>query len=89
MFAAYIGGSDVFHRRGVEHCKRSLFTEVYSMNDPVRAMLGLDDLLANDTSSYELFCTLPAEVRQEAAQKDIRSFGELCAFVRSHRGRQY
>jgi len=51
------------------------------MTDNINSRLGLDDLLENDISSYELFHSLPKEVQQKAAQKDVRSFGELCAFV--------
>jgi len=51
------------------------------MTDNIHSRLGLDDLLENDISSYELFHSLPKEVQQKAAQKDVRSFGELCAFV--------
>lgn len=51
------------------------------MSDNINSLLGLDDLLENDISSYELYHSLPREMQQKAAQKDVRSFGELCAFV--------
>jgi len=55
------------------------------MSDGTNSMLGLDDLLENDVSSYELFHSLPKEVQRKVAQKDVRSFGELCAYVNSRR----
>lgn len=51
------------------------------MSDDFRSRLGLDDLLENDISSYELFHSLPRNIQQKVAQKDVRSFGELCSFV--------
>lgn len=51
------------------------------MTDNINSLLGLDDLLENDVSSYELFHSLPREVQQKVVQKDVRSFGELCSFV--------
>ncbi len=51
------------------------------MTDNINSRLGLDDLLENDISSYELYYSLPRDVQRKIAQKDVRSFGELCAFV--------
>lgn len=51
------------------------------MTDSIHTLLGLDDLLENDVSSYELYHSLPKDIQQKVAQKDVRSFGELCSFV--------
>lgn len=51
------------------------------MSDNMHSLLGLDDLLENDISSYELYHSLPKDVQQKVVRKDVRSFGELCAFV--------
>ena len=53
------------------------------MSDGINSTLGLDDLLENDTSSYELFHSLPREVQHKVRRKDVRSFGELCRYVNS------
>jgi len=55
------------------------------MSDGINSMLGLDDLLENDVSSYELFYSLPAEIQQKIVRRDVRSFSELCAFVNPRR----
>lgn len=51
------------------------------MSDSIHSMLGLDDLLENDVSSYELFHSLPLEIQRKVIRKDVRSFSELCAYV--------
>jgi len=55
------------------------------MSDNINAMLGLDDLLENDVSSYELYHSLPKDVQRKIKRKDVRSFGELCSYVSSVR----
>lgn len=55
------------------------------MSDGINSMLGLDDLLENDVSSYELFHSLPKDVQSKVRRKDVRSFGELCSYVNSSR----
>ena len=53
------------------------------MSDGINSTLGLDDLLENDVSSYELYHSLPKEVQRKVRRRDVRSFGELCSYVNS------
>ncbi|MBE6760395.1 MAG: hypothetical protein E7554_10005 [Ruminococcaceae bacterium] len=53
------------------------------MSDGINSTLGLDDLLENDVSSYELFHSLPKEVQRKVKRRDVRSFAELCSYVNS------
>lgn len=39
--------------------------------------IGLSDLLEQDLSSYELFCSLPPAVQKKIQQEDPKCFEEL------------
>ena len=51
------------------------------MYDHSYSMLGLDNLLESDLSSYELFHSLPREMQQRIARRDPKSFEELCGYA--------
>lgn len=46
---------------------------------------GIDELLAQDTSSYQLFHSLPKEMQQKIVEHDFTSFYELNRYVQKHR----
>lgn len=49
--------------------------------DDETSRLGLDDLLDSDMSSYELYHSLPRNMQRRIAARDVRSFGEMCAYL--------
>lgn len=51
------------------------------MSDDVNALLGLDNLLESDMSSYELYHSLSKELQSRIADHDVGSFGELCSYI--------
>lgn len=46
---------------------------------------GIDELLAQDTSSYQLFHSLPKEMQEKIVEHDFTSFYELNRFVQKNR----
>lgn len=51
------------------------------MNDDRTYRLGLSDLLEQDLSSYEYYNSLPKEVQDRIAERDIQSLEEMQAYV--------
>lgn len=51
------------------------------MDNGSNRMLGLDNLLESDQTSYEFYHALPQEFQQRIARKDIGSFGEMTQYV--------
>ena len=43
--------------------------------------LGMDDLLARDTTSYEFFYSLPPELQRRLKQRDFCSYEDMCSYV--------
>lgn len=46
---------------------------------------GIDELLAQDTSSYQLFHSLPARLQQKIVEHDFTSYYEMSRFVQKYR----
>ncbi len=46
---------------------------------------GIDELLAQDTSSYQLFHSLPVGLQQKIVEHDFTSFYEMQDFAQKHR----
>lgn len=55
-----------------------------SMEEEVRRHVGLDDLLDNDLSSYELYQSLSEPLKKEIRNRDINCFSELQRYVNEH-----
>ena len=55
--------------------------EEHAMNDDRTYRLGLSDLLEQDLSSYEYYNSLPKEVQDRIAERDIQSLEEMPAYV--------
>ncbi|MCI9413678.1 MAG: hypothetical protein HFJ79_00680 [Clostridiales bacterium] len=55
--------------------------EEHAMNDDRTYRLGLSDLLEQDLSSYEYYNSLPKEVQDRIAERDIQSLEEMQAYV--------
>lgn len=55
------------------------------MYDSSFQKLGLSDLLEQDLTSYEYYHSLPKELQQEIALRDIGSFDDMVAYVSEHR----
>ena len=51
------------------------------MIDNSYSSLGLDDLLANDTTSYDYFHALPRDVQLRVRRRDFCSFSEMSGYV--------
>ena len=47
--------------------------------------LCLSDLIDQDLTSYEYFHSLPADVRQQVEESDVRTFSELQACADEYR----
>lgn len=58
-----------------------MVAEVLQMPDNNYGLLGLDDLLENDLTSYEFFCSLPKDIQERVTVHDIGSFSEMCQYV--------
>ena len=43
--------------------------------------LGLDNLLESDLTSYEFYHSLPQDIQQRIARRDIGSFSEMTQYV--------
>ena len=52
----------------------------------MQIMLGLDDLLANDTTSYEYYYSLPTEMQKRLRQRDFCSYEDMCGYVARNGG---
>ena len=70
----------------------NMVKEVCVMYDSGYSSLGLDDLLANDTTSYDYFHALPRDIQQKVMRRDFRTFGEMSCYVselrRAQKGQQ-